>query len=283
MFATRSLARRIERAEAALIGDGAAAAAGRLGAGGSFVQRLNGGVAAFTEPGAPLNKVVGLGFDGVPSDADLAGVEAAFAARGCPVTVELSSFAEPEVGRTLTRRGYELIGFENVCGVPLGAGADPATPVDIEIAAVGPAEAEAWLETVTVGFKHPDVFDGNPSHDSYSSEVIRRAVDDMAAVDHFERFIARRGREVAGGASFRCFEGVAQMCGSATLPAHRRRGVQTALLHHRLAAAARAGCDIAVVTTQAGSKSQQNVERFGFGLLYVRAILVRGPGDTDAH
>ena len=276
MFATRSLARRIERAEAALVGDGAAAAARRLDTGGPFVQRLNGGVAAFTEPGAPLNKVIGLGFDGVPGEDDLAGVEAAYSARGCPVTVELSSFADPEVGRALTRRGYELIGFENVSGVALDAGAAAQpTPADIHITAVGPAEAEAWLETVTVGFKNPDVYDGNPSHESYSNEVIRRAVDDMAAVEHFERFIARRGRDVAGGASFRCFEGVAQMCGSATLPAHRRRGVQTALLHHRLAAAARAGCDVAVVTTQAGSKSQQNVERFGFGLLYVRAILMR--------
>ena len=282
MFATRSLARRIERAEAALIGDGAAAAARRLGTGGPFVQRLNGGVAAFTEPGAPLNKVIGLGFEGVPGEADLASVEAAYSARGCPVTVELSSFADPEVGRALTRRGYELIGFENVSGVALDVGAAvQPTPPEIDIAAVGPAEAEAWLETVTVGFKHPDVYDGNPSHESYSVDVIRRAVDDMAAVEHFERFIARRGDEMAGGASFRCFEGVAQMCGSATLPAHRRRGVQTALLHHRLAAAARAGCDVAVVTTQAGSKSQQNVERFGFGLLYVRAILMRP--DAAAH
>ena len=285
MFATRSLARRIEHAEAALVGDGAAAAAARPRDDGPFVRRLNGGVAAFTEPGAPLNKVIGLGFDGVPSASDLAEVEAAYAARGCPVTVELSSFADPEFGRLLTRRGYELIAFENVSGVPLDAGPHPAPPAGIDIQAVGDADAESWLETVTVGFQHQDVYDGNPSHEAYNREVVRRAVNAMAAVEHFERFVARRGGELAGGASFRCFQGVAQMCGSATLPAHRRRGVQTALLHHRLAAAARAGCDVAVVTTQAGSKSQQNVERFGFGLLYVRAILTRGDAATplDAH
>ncbi len=285
MFATRSLARRIEHAEAALVGDGAAAAAARLGDGGPFVRRLNGGVAAFTEPGAPLNKVVGLGFDGIPSGEEFGRLEAAYAARGCPVTVELSSFAEPELGRVLTRRGYELIGFENVSGVPLDGGAPPEPPVGIAIEAVGDTDAESWLETVTVGFQHPDVYDGNPSHEVYSREVVRRAVTAMAAVAHFERFVARMGGELAGGASFRCCEGVAQMCGSATLPEHRRRGVQTALLHHRLGAAARAGCDVAVVTTQAGSKSQQNVERFGFGLLYVRAILTRGEAATapDAH
>jgi len=44
-----------------------------------------------------------------------------------------------------------------------------------------------------------------------------------------------------------------------------------------LADAAAAGCDIAVVTTQPGSKSQQNVQRRGFDLLYTRAVLVKGP------
>jgi hypothetical protein len=71
-------------------------------------------------------------------------------------------------------------------------------------------------------------------------------------------------------------EGVAQFIGTATAPAHRRRGVQTALLSARLADAAAAGCDFAVITTQPGSKSQQNAQRRGFDLLYTRAVLCRG-------
>ena len=78
-------------------------------------------------------------------------------------------------------------------------------------------------------------------------------------------------------ASFRTAEGIAQFTGAATAPAHRRRGIQTALLSARLADAAAAGCDIAVVSTQPGSKSQQNVQRRGFDLLYTRAILVKQP------
>jgi len=68
---------------------------------------------------------------------------------------------------------------------------------------------------------------------------------------------------------------VAQLCGAATLPAHRRQGVQTALLLSRLDLARDAGCDVAVVTTQPGSKSQENVQRQGFQLLYTRAVLIR--------
>jgi hypothetical protein len=53
--------------------------------------------------------------------------------------------------------------------------------------------------------------------------------------------------------------------------------VQTALLSARLADAAVAGCDVAVITTQPGSKSQQNAQRQGFDLLYTRAVLVKQP------
>ena len=72
-------------------------------------------------------------------------------------------------------------------------------------------------------------------------------------------------------------EGIAQLCGASTLPAERRRGVQSALLARRLDDAGRGGCTVAVVTTQPGSKSQQNVQRQGFDLLYSRNILRREP------
>ena len=53
-----------------------------------------------------------------------------------------------------------------------------------------------------------------------------------------------------------CF-GDAQLAGAATAPAQRRRGVHGALLSARLADAA-AGCDVAVITTQPGSKAQHS-------------------------
>jgi ribosomal protein S18 acetylase RimI-like enzyme len=277
MFATGSLARRIEGAEASLIEDAGAAAARRAPGGQAFVTAIGGGVAAYSEPGSPINKVAGLGFAGVPAEEDLAAVEAAYARRQCPVVVELSSFADPAVGRLLTKRGYELIGYENVSGLVL----DSSAPT-LEAANDGPIvsrvaeqDGDAWLEAVIAGFLHPDTYDGLPSHESYAADIIRRAVADMAASAGFERYAASHASTILGGASFRTFKGIAQMCGSATVPEHRRRGVQTALLRHRLAEAARRGCDVAVVTTQPGSKSQQNVERFGFALLYVRAVLTR--------
>lgn len=279
MFATGSLARRIERAEASLIADCATAAARRGGDQRVFMMPVRGGVAAFVEPASPVNKVAGLGFHGVPEEEELATIEAAYAERQCPVIVELSSFADPLVGRLLTRRGYELIGYENVSGKELGEEAAILTP--ITITRVGEVESTAWLDAVTTGFLTPDTYDGLPSHESYDRDVIERATNDMATSEGFERYIAYRNGEIAGGASFRSFGGVAQLCGSATLPHHRRRGVQTALLQHRLAEAARRGCDVAVVTTQPGSKSQHNVQRSGFAVLYVRAVLMLTVGQRS--
>jgi hypothetical protein len=100
-------------------------------------------------------------------------------------------------------------------------------------------------------------------------------IGDMAAVEGVRRYLARRGGVPAGAASMRVCDGVCGLHGAATLPEHRRHGVQSAMLRRRLSDAASAGCDVAIVTTLPGSKSQQNVERLGFALLYVRAILVR--------
>jgi GNAT superfamily N-acetyltransferase len=105
--------------------------------------------------------------------------------------------------------------------------------------------------------------------------LLEGVMADMASADGFSRFLARRDGVTLGGASLRLFAGIAQRCGAATLPEHRRRGVQSALLAARLEIAAAAGCDVAVVTTEPGSKSQENVQRQGFEMLYARAILVR--------
>jgi hypothetical protein len=45
----------------------------------------------------------------------------------------------------------------------------------------------------------------------------------------------------------------------------------------RLADSVDAGCDLAVLTVQPGSTSQENGHRQGFALLYTRAILVKPP------
>lgn len=280
LAATASLARRIETAECRLTVDCAEIIRERRSD--VFVGALNGGAAVYAGPGQPFNKVIGLGFDGL-DDEGLTHVERAFAERGAPVQVEIATLADPSIAARLTRRGYALVGFENVLGLPLNARFAARASEDrlvdeaagIAVSRAAREDLPAWIDAVTAGFAAPDVFDGPPSHESFSSEALAQVFRDLAGAPGFVQYLARRQGEVAGGASMRLFDGLAQLAGAATVPAHRRHGVQSALLRVRLLDAARSGCDLAVVTTQPGSKSQENVQRAGFELLYARAVLVK--------
>jgi len=273
LFASTSLAARIERAECRLLEDGASACERRRPGAGVFTMPLAGGVATFTGEGSPLNKVAGLGFASPLDEGELEAVERAFAERQSPVQVEVSCLGDPSVGSLLTRRGYTLQGFENVLGRALPI--EPAAaPAGVVVSPSPEGELREWLDVVVTGFASPDA-QGVPSHESFPREALEGLMGDLAAAQGFVRYLARRDGAVAGGASLRLFEGVAQLCGAATLPEHRRQGVQSALLAARLEIAGQAGCDVAVVTTQPGSRSQENVQRQGFELLYTRAVLVR--------
>jgi GNAT superfamily N-acetyltransferase len=274
MFCDTGLAKRLERVEAQLIAEASRASHRRRARDDGFVMPIVGGVATFAEPGSPFNKVAGLGFAGAPSSSDLDEIEQAFAARGADVQVELSHLGDPRIGALLTGRGYRLTSFENVLGRVLDGEVEPLTPPGVEVRRSGEEEFDAWLDVVADGFAHPDT-QGVPSHEEFPRDVIARAERDFAAAG-VVRYLALRDTVPAAGAGLRIADGVAQLTGSATAPAHRRRGIQSALLAARLADAVAAGCDIAVVTAQPGSKSQQNVQRRGFDLLYTRAVLVKG-------
>ncbi|MEV4314750.1 GNAT family N-acetyltransferase [Actinocrispum sp. NPDC049592] len=273
LFCDTVLAERIERAEARLMAECCEAA--QRGDSPGFVHVLAGGVASFAEDGSPYNKVAGLGFHGVPSAADLDDVEKAFAAHGAVVQVELAHLADPAIGVLLTERGYRLESFENVLGLALDGEYEPVALPGFVIRRSGDDEFEQWLEVVADGAAHPDT-QGLPWHEEFPREIYLRAQRHSAAAGE-QHYVAVRDGAFVGGAGLRVSEGIAQFAGAATAPAHRRRGVQSALLAARLADARAAGCDVAVITTQPGSKSQQNAQRQGFDLLYTRAVLVKQP------
>ncbi|MET9272147.1 GNAT family N-acetyltransferase [Kribbella sp. NPDC003557] len=275
LFCDLDLAERIERVEAGLIEASARAAHRRLGDGRGFVIPVGGGLASFADDDSPYNKVVGLGFGGVPAERELDEIERAYARVGAPVQVELAHLGDPEIGILLSRRGYQLESFENVLGLAIGQRYDVVVPDGITIRVSGDDELEQWLDVMADAVAAPDT-QGVPWREEFPRETYIEAERDAAAAD-ITRYVALRDGEIAGGAGLRTVAGIAQFAGAATLPAHRRRGIQTAFLTTRLADAAAAGCDVGVITTQPASKSQQNAQRSGFDLLYTRAVLVKHP------
>ena len=274
MFADLALARRVERVEASLSADIAAAILARGEVSGGFQQPFGGGVAVCAGPGSPVTKVIGVGFDGALDEAPLDRLEAEYAASGSPVRAEVSTLADPAVARQLTGRGYTLHGFENVLVRPLTGS---RLPVLAAGTAIGPAaDHRTFMNILIDGFASPDEGLVSTLGESFPRDILERTFEDMATARGFTRYLATVEGIPASAASMRLCDGVAQLCGAATLPRFRRRGLQTALLQTRLHEAETAGCDVAVVTTEPGSKSQQNAQRAGFVLAYARAILIKG-------
>jgi GNAT superfamily N-acetyltransferase len=274
VFASTELAQRIEAAESRLtLGVGRRVASRREGV---WVNELGGGAAVSSAEGSPFDKVVGIGFEAL----DWLAFDD-FTARALTddrkVQVELSTLADASIARKLSARDFLLVGHENVLGVNPAAAHFADRPSEVRVAQATAEEEATWIDLVTTGFLQPDTPAGSAPHESFARESLERTFRDLVDETSFVRVLARRGDELAGGASFRRDGTLAQLTGAATLPAHRRRGVQTALLRARLELAARSGCELAVVTTAPGSKSQQNVMAVGFALLYCRAILVKSP------
>jgi GNAT superfamily N-acetyltransferase len=278
LFCDGGLAARIERAETQLIESAARAAHRRLADGRGFVIPVGGGLATFADDDSPFNKVVGLGFGAVPTADELDEIEHRYTDLGAPVQVELPHLGDPRIGAVLSRRGYALESFENVLGIAVDEQYDVVVPDAIEIRRSGDDELDSWLEMMADAVGVPDT-QGVPWREDFPRDTYIEAERDAAAAD-ITRYVALLNGNTAGGAGLRVAEGIAQFAGAATLPAHRRHGIQSALLATRLADAASSGCDIGVITTQPASRSQQNAQRSGFELLYTRAVLVKHPGPS---
>ena len=274
-FASIDLAARIDRAEMRLTATLASAAVEARG-GDGFVGEIAGGVAAFVAPSSPMNKVIGVGYDGLPDDLRLRQIEALFQARNAPLHFEVATLADPSFAAALTRRGYVLEGFENVLGRRVGDAPADAAPFAIAITEMRDVDADRWLDASVAGILDSDD-QGVAAAPLPAREQLKRLLADFITIPSLRRYCAWVDGELAATASLRTDQGLAQLCGATTLQRFRRRGIQTALLRRRLEDARRDGCDLAVMTTQPGSTSQKNGQRHGFTLLYSRAVLVKRP------
>ncbi len=275
MFIDPTTAARIERAEAALTKDAAGALVRQGRAPRAFLRELGAGVAACVRPGSPLNKMIGVGLEGAVAEPALAAVEAGFRELGEPVRAEISTLAPPELWEQLAARGYRLAGFENVLVRRVADRPPPPAGVEIEIEVVPEGAAGQFCSVMTDAFCAPD--GTGAAVDQLTRAAIAEVTEDLAATPGVIRYLARRDGVPAGGANLRLCDGIATLAGSATLAAHRRRGVQAALLARRLRDARDAGAALAVVTTAPGSQSQSNLTKAGFALGYARAVMLLPP------
>ena len=253
-FVDVATAARIEQAEArALAGIPAAR-----------THELAEGIAIFVRPGSPFNKLLGGGIT-KPFD-DLAGAEQLFGDE--PLRIELCSLASPQTYEQL--RGYHLIGVEHVLVRNLATRVAASSAFSIERAGAADFRA-AFLDAAI----HED--GTGVVADAFTEATTSAAIDDARGAPGFIDYVAYERGVAIGAATMHVQGTIALLMGSGTVPAHRGRGVQRALLEHRLMEAYDAGARLAVVTTGTGTRSQANVMKVGFALGYARSILV-SPG-----
>jgi GNAT superfamily N-acetyltransferase len=267
-FMDIELARRVEMAEAVAMRACAEAALRLRPDQPIAIGNFAGGIAAFAGKDSPITQAIGVGLDGPVADADLDSLEEFFRSRGAAVALEICPLVELSLYQTLAKRGYQLAEVSNVHVRDLKSRAAEefdGKSADVVTRPAVTREADLWTLTVAQGFAE-------------HYPVTQSILDVMCGFFHRENacnFLAFIGEDVAGGGAVAAHEGVGGLFGASTLPAFRRRGVQTALLAARLAWAREQGCDIAVSITQPGSISQRNIERHGFRVAYTRTKLIR--------
>lgn len=267
--ATLALAQRVEKTEI----DFCAVGAGVGLPGGAASIEVGGGRGVCGQPGSPMNKVLGLGLGVTVTDEDLDALELFYDERECPIQIELCPLVSTDLVARLQTRGYVLKGFENelACAPPCDV---PSTNhLNVEVLADG-CDEEAFLRATVEGFA---VSDSSPVPvDGPAPDVLETIDRVMRQFIHPEivRYLVRIDGEPAGAAASVITDGVLGIFGTGTRPAYRRRGVQSAIVAKALQSAI-GRADLAIATTEPGSISQRTFERFGFQVLYTRAILLR--------
>lgn len=228
--------------------------------------RIGGGVALSTRHSEIhyWSKALGFGF-AEPVSRDLVGrVLAFYREQGTEVaTIQIApdrlpgdwdtirSAAGLEPGAVIIQLACELDAFR----------IDGAT--DLRVGLVPPGDADQWADVFMQGFEWPQ---GGPL-----AELMVAAVDNP----RFHTYGAWDGDRVVGAASLFVHGEVAVLCGAATLPGHRGRGAQSALMAIRARAAADAGCRWMVAQTWrpgpgSVNHSLNNMLRAGLVPLYDR-------------
>ncbi len=267
MFIDAAMARKLESVEEAGC-VGFARTMGRLHPElGCAVEEIAGGQAAFAGVGSPLSHALSLGLSGPVSQEDVDRLEDFYFSRGSYVEVVVSPYAAPTLMAELGKRPYHLTEWNNVYYRPLSG--ESAAPHDarLEIRKIRAGEGRMWAELIARCF-------------ATSPENLQALVDLFSVIaevpDAFALLATWEGKMAGGAAGILVREhSVAGFYGAGTLPEFRNRGVQTALLQHRLRMAADAGCQHAVIVTLPGTASERNVVRAGFRLAYTKAAFQR--------
>ena len=234
---------------------------------GAAEEEICGGHMTFAGLGSPIGRVTGAGFERPITADDLDRIEQFYRERKAPSQVDLTPMHRPETFEMFKARGYAIAELNNVLYRKLDPNeVFPEPPIGCLVRRSSADEAEITGSIVESAF-FPD---GAP-------EAFRGLITPLYQMENALAFVAiSDGKPVACGTGLIIPEHkVFALCGAGTVAEYRGRGLQTALLRARMAAAAKAGCEYAVVVTQGGTTSQRNAERLGLRVAYSKVTVIK--------
>ncbi|MGE0431404.1 MAG: GNAT family N-acetyltransferase [Planctomycetota bacterium] len=222
-----------------------------------------GGLTAFATPGRPntlFNRAIGIGPDDAEHVAPLLEWYAAQGAHGIAPRIDVSPARKsPQLDAALRAAGLEPGGM----------------PMWARRLMAGPVPADGHKNVPVPGITVREI----TSDEAGMFENIRQQVWPAPMADLPYRIAGLRashgqpgvfwyfacidGRQPVAVGGMVCTDGVAYLCIAATLPEHRRKGCQTALVRQRIADAAAAGCDLVCSLVAPDSDSERNLRRAG--------------------
>jgi GNAT superfamily N-acetyltransferase len=208
-----------------------------------------------------LNRVLGLGLEGLAEGKNIDDLVSYYAAAGVPrFFVQLSPAAlKSELPTLLEDRGFRH--HNNWVKLRRDAAPPPVTETDLEVSLIDGTGAQDFAEIVTTCFQWP--------------KGVRDWVAGMIGRPGWRHYMAFDGVKPVATAALFVWRDMAWLDFAATLADYRGRGAQSGLLARRISDAASLGCSELVVETaeetpQRGAPSYCNVLRFGFQLAYTR-------------
>jgi GNAT superfamily N-acetyltransferase len=184
----------------------------------------------------------------------------------------------------LTAVGVEPIGHHGFLVTPHPTPPLPTSPtppvanpkVDVGERVVDPDDEDAFATFRRVRTEGHDL----------PAEVVEQAARDLAGwrtAPAATLYLATVDGEPAATAALSVHGGVGYLADGATLPRFRGRGLQSALIHRRLADATAAGCDVAGSQASFGSTSNRNLQRAGLVGGFTKRVLRRGTQADPRH
>jgi GNAT superfamily N-acetyltransferase len=186
----------------------------------------------------------------------------------------------------LAAAGAEPIGYHGFLFTSLPPPARPfrssPTPavanseMDVAVRVIDPDDEDAFATFRRVRTEGHDL----------PAEVVEQAARDLAGwrtAPAATLYLATVDGEPAATAALSVRDGVGYLADGATLPRFRGRGLQSALIHRRLADATAAGCDVAGSQASFGSTSHRNLQRAGLVGGFTKLVLRRGTQADPRH